>query len=340
MRMMGGSIIHLARVIEEDLAERDTGLSKPRRIGLADLAASVITCRDVNTSELATVLPRAVKSDEERYRYINRWLANNKINCDAVLDGFIPELVELVHQNGRIAVLVMDQSKINDEFECLMVSLRVGERAIPVSWRVVKTQGEIGFNVQKKLLQAVFDKMPCSVKIALMADRFYGTPSLIALCQQFGWQYRIRLKGNLVLLHQGGELRSGELIGLGITSLCNAALNESGVVTNIGIIQEQGKSEPWIIAMDCVPTEYKVLDYGMRWGIEPMFSDFKSRGFDITTTRLIHAERIERLILVLSIAYYWAVSTGMYPDLERAKYSKKKRRAASSLSSKKVSDIY
>jgi hypothetical protein len=56
-----------------------------------------------------------------------------------------------------------------------------------------------------------------------------------------------------------------------------------------------------------------------------MFSDFKSRGFGITKTQLHHADRIERLILVVAIAYYWAVSTGMQPDLERAKRSKKKR---------------
>lgn len=334
---MGGSIIHLATVIEEDLADRDISLTKPQRIGLADLAASVITCRDVNTSELATVLPRAVKSDEERYRYINRWLANDKINCDAVLDGFIPELVQLIHQNGQIVVLSIDQSQINKEFECLMVSLRVGERAIPIAWRVIKTQGEIGFNIQKPLLQTVFDKMPRGVKVVLMADRFYGTPALILLCQTFKWGYRIRLKSNLILFHQGGELRSGELITLKQTSLCDVILSNSGVKTNIGTIQEEGKEEPWIIAMDCVPTENKVLDYGMRWSIEPMFSDFKSRGFDITTTQLRHAERIERLILVLSIAYYWAVSTGMQPDLERAKRSKKKRRAACSPSLKGAS---
>ncbi len=163
--MMGGSIIHLAKVIEEDLAERDIRLSKPQRIGLADLAASVITCRNVNTSELATVLPRKVKSDEERYRYINRWLANDKIDCDTLLEGFIPELIELIHANGQIIVLSMDQSQINKEFECLMVSLRIGERAIPVAWRVIKTQGEIGFTIQKQLLEAVFANIPSYAKI-------------------------------------------------------------------------------------------------------------------------------------------------------------------------------
>jgi hypothetical protein len=39
-----------------------------------------------------------------------------------------------------------------------------------------------------------------------------------------------------------------------------------------------------------------------------MFSNLKSRGLDITKTQLEHIDRIERLILVLTIALYWAVS--------------------------------
>jgi hypothetical protein len=62
--------------------------------------------------------------------------------------------------------------------------------------------------------------------------------------------------------------------------------------------------------MDSAPTKGRVLDYGLRWGIEPMFSDFKSRGFGITQTHLRHADRIERLILILAVALFWAVSTG------------------------------
>ena len=61
----------------------------------------------------------------------------------------------------------------------------------------------------------------------------------------------------------------------------------------------------------------------MRWGIECMFSDFKSRGFSITKTHLKHEDRIERLILVLTIALFWAVSTGMQPKDDKTKYSKK-----------------
>jgi len=45
-----------------------------------------------------------------------------------------------------------------------------------------------------------------------------------------------------------------------------------------------------------------------------MFSDYKSRGFGIRKTHLKHPDRLERLILVMSIALYWAVSSGMYEE--------------------------
>ena len=53
------------------------------------------------------------------------------------------------------------------------------------------------------------------------------------------------------------------------------------------------------------PGYLRTLEYGQRWGIEPMFSDFKSRGFGIEDTHLRYPDR-----LVMSLALYVAVSTG------------------------------
>ena len=56
------------------------------------------------------------------------------------------------------------------------------------------------------------------------------------------------------------------------------------------------------------PSYLRTLEYADRWGIEPMFSDFKSRGFGIEETQLRYADRLDRLILVMAL--YVAVSTG------------------------------
>ena len=323
MRRMQGGIPHVAAIIEEDLEDRDMGLFKPHIKGLADIAAFILAVRNVNTSEIANVLPRDVKSDEERYRFIQRWLSNSRIDPIRAMRGFIPDMMEALGQDGKTVILMMDQSKVSDGFECFMISARVAERAVPVLWRVVRTEGEIGFSVQKELLEALFAMIPEDIAILLTADRFYGTAALIQLCQYFGWKYRIRLKRNLILLHEGGEIQTGEISKFGWSGIENATLNQTGVVTNIGVLHEKGYSDSWIIAMDEKPSKGRVLDYGMRWGIEALFSDMKTRGFGITKTQLKDSSRIERLMLILSVASYWAVSTGMRPKPPRSKKKKK-----------------
>lgn len=173
--------------------------------------------------------------------------------------------------------------------------------------------------MQKGLLEKVKDMLPSSCSVLLAGDRFYGTSSLIGWCAQNQWRYRIRLKSNLTLEHGEGIITAGEAATLKIDSLEGACFAETRIKTNIGIFHEKGHKEPWIIVMDCKSSQYKVLDYG----IECLFSDFKSRGFSITKTQLKQTDRIERLILILTIVLYWAFSTGMKPRNFKTKPSKK-----------------
>jgi len=248
--MLSGGVAHVSCVIEDDLLERETGLQKPHVCGLADLAASVLSCRNVNSSEWAAIMPRGECDAASKERYIRRFLSNRMIDPIGVMQGFIPEIVEMICAGGKIAVLMLDQSKIADGFECLMISLRVADRAIPVAWRVIETEGAIGFDVQEPLLDRAAKMLPEGAVIMLAADRFYGTQALIGWCQKQGWQYRIRLKGNLTLIHEDSEITTGEAVKLGLASLENAAMGK--IKTHIGILHEKAikslGSLQWIVS--------------------------------------------------------------------------------------------
>ena len=237
-------------------------------------------------------------------------------------------MIEQACAGGKTGVLMLDQSKVGDGFECLMLSLRLGQRAVPLAWHVAKTCGNIGFKAQKPLLDRVLAVIPPAHNIMLTADRFYGTARLVGWCQDAGWAYRIRLKSNLILQHAGAEIVTGDIVRFAPEGIRDAQMNGSSIVTSIGALHEKGHREPWIVAMDGEPTPARVRDYGMRWGIEALFSDFKSRGFGISQTKLRHADRIARLILVLTMATYFAVSTAMQPDDNAPKYTPKKPIAA------------
>jgi hypothetical protein len=66
------------------------------------------------------------------------------------------------------------------------------------------------------------------------------------------------------------------------------------------------------------------LEYSDRWGIEPMFSDFKSRGFGVEDTQIRYADRLDRLLLVMALALYQAVSTGLWDAVHHPTPSEKK----------------
>jgi hypothetical protein len=193
----------------------------------------------------------------------------------------------------------------------LMLGVRVGERALPLAWRVAETRGSIGFAEQERLLDEVAAWLPAAARVALMGDRFYGTPDLIAWCRARGWDWRLRLKGDLLVFEGGGETTLAECFARGERMLCGIGLTERQVITNVAMVHEAGHPEPWIVAMSEAPNTYRAFDYGLRWGIEAMFSDFKSRGFGLEDSHLRYPDRLERLILVMALALHWAVSTGM-----------------------------
>jgi hypothetical protein len=308
----------LIEAIADDFQARHPEYHKSRREGLACLAGVMLETRSANLMELAAALPREIGTAHDRYQYIERQLKNEKIGVDATIQPYALEVVKRLSARGETVILQMDQSHINDVNEVLMLSVRVRKRALPVAWRVRSTQGNIGFGVQKELLDSVKAWLPEGVSILLAADRFYGTASLIGWCQEAGWSYRIRLKGNLTLSHEGGEIATGDVAALLPEGVKDAELYGSGIKTNIGILHEKGHKEPWIIAMDASPNRYTVLDYGMRWGIENMFSDFKSRGFGLMQSQIKKPERLDRLILIMSIALYWAVSCGAFAEHQAA----------------------
>lgn len=55
-----------------------------------------------------------------------------------------------------------------------------------------------------------------------------------------------------------------------------------------------------------------------------MFSDFKSRGFSLMHTHIRLPQRLERLVLVLSIALHWAVSAGLAHEQHHPDHAEKR----------------
>lgn len=318
------SLKEITAAIAEDLHKRLPEQRATQRRKLSELVAGILVCQTPNLMEVSNVLDRPTQSAEARYNYVERFLKNPLVDTEVVMAAYGRDLLRRLAQHQHTPVLMIDQSKVNDTLEMLMISVRVRKRAVPLFWLAKETKGGIGFAEQKKLLEAVKNWMPDKCVPMLTGDRFYGTADLVNWCQQHGWKYRLRLKGNLCVFQDIGDDKTlDHLKTEGHRSLIKARFR-SGMITHVGILHEKGHPEPWYIAMDSPPSEYKTRDYGLRWGIENMFSDFKSRGFSLMQTHIRIAERLQRLVLVLSIALHWAVSTGLTHEKQHPDHAEKR----------------
>src|SRR3954451_12416105 len=298
-------IVRLAAGIEAELARRSPRQRKTQRGKLALLVATMLSERSANLMDLAAAVPRPAERTDMRYQWIARLLADPRLDGDAVMQPFAEAAILHTGAAGGMVVLILDQSKVSARHQVLMLSVRVGERALPLAWRGRETRGSIGFVEQRELLTVVASWLPAGTRIVLMGDRFYGSPDLIALCRQLGWGWRLRLKQELLVFEGGGETTLAACFAGGQHMLSGIELTARRIVTNVAMVHEPGHPEPWLIALSEAPTVHRAFDYGLRWGIEAMFSDFKSRGFGLEDSQLRHPERLGRLLLVMALASSW-----------------------------------
>lgn len=332
-----GGIGRIAAAIGGELEARLPFQNKKQREGLALLVATALQVRSVNLNELAAALPRAAERLDMRYQWISRVLGNDLILVNEVMAPFAREVLARSAAGGKTIVLMIDQSKVNDAHQMLMVSLRVGERALPLAWHMKKTQGAIGFREQKDVLEAVAALLPKGARVTLMGDRFYGSPALIEWCREEGWGWRLRCKQDLLVFDKDGGLTTlAECFARGELMLTDIGLTEKRARTNIAMVHEEGHPEPWIIAMSDPPSPWRAHDYGLRWGIEAMFSDYKTRGFNLEESQIERTDRLDRLVLVLSLALYWAVSTGMWDAMTNKTPAEKKTRRRNAKTSREA----
>lgn len=306
-----GSVEYLSQQVLEDLEELCPALYKSPREKLSVLVAVALEAGSCNTMEWAARLPVATARAESRYAWVERFLSAHTLPEEAVMRPLAAQILLFASAHGQTVILNLDQTSLEKRHGIAMVSVRVGNRGLPLFWKTEATAGNLPTSDYLRLLEEVVAVLPEGAKVLLMADRFFDASALIDWCRAQGWGWRIRLRSNLNVLHEGGELHLDEMPSLRLSALESATLS-GGATTNIGYLHENGHAEAWFIAMDAAPRRAAILDYGLRWGIEAMFSDYKTRGFGLEETQLQRPDRLCKLLLVLAVAIHWAVISGLH----------------------------
>jgi hypothetical protein len=163
------------------------------------------------------------------------------------------------------------------------------------------------------LFERVERLLPKGVEIFFLADRGFVCKELMRRLQELKWAWRIRVKGNQKLRSNEGFITPKTLpLSPGRALLFSRNVKFGKGLENISLSAgwAKGYPKPWyVLSGDAASTEV-FMDYGRRFGIEEGFRDEKSGGYGLEESRIRDAQKLERLLLVISTALIVAVSEG------------------------------
>lgn len=304
------SVQELSKLVEASLNKELPTVRKTVTRKVAAATSALVFARSVNTAEIANCLPVDTENPDYQQRNLGRLLSTDTFDELQVWAPYAKSNLEEACCNGQKLILSMDQSELGHRHAILMVALNYNDRGVPLAWHVEAGQANIGAAEQIKLLEHVKGLLPEGCSPILMADRFYPSAEMVKWLKAEGWDCRIRLKSNCLLACADGSINTvGSLKGRAEYYDKDALLFEQGIQMGLGYVHDKGHKEGWAIAMLTTPTRASVMDYSGRWSIEPMFSDYKSRGFDLQKSQMKDPKRLSKLLTLIALAIQLHITT-------------------------------
>jgi DDE family transposase len=174
---------------------------------------------------------------------------------------------------------------------------------------------------EESLLLMLRTMIPRELKVILLADRGFGRAALAKFCRHQGFSYLIRIKPKVIVKLKGfcGKLLDYP-VRKGIAKvLKDAAYRSDGAVIQHIVVHwrrnlPKKRDECWFLMTDLPGTAHRLCRlYGRRMTIEQLFRDDKSKrnGWSLRDTQITRPQRLDRLLLILAIAYLLLCGIGL-----------------------------
>lgn len=249
------------------------------------------------------------KTDQQsRVRQVKRFLQSKYTDCKLLFFPFITTLLAGIARSKPL-VLIIDGTDLGKSCGALMLSVAWGKRALPLVWLVKRgNKGHFSVNDHLSLVKQVKDLLPDCKKVVLLGDGEFDSCELQEYAQEQGWHYVLRTAKNTQIedgksdRYMVGELPIDRQRGYVLVENCAVGKQRYGCV-NVLAWHQKGQQGP-IYLLSNMEWAKDIMDYyKKRWGIETLFADLKSRGFNIHKTRIKSPEMLHNLLILVAIAF-------------------------------------
>ena len=274
--------------------------------------------KEVRLETIARVFPIWITC-EARRRKLQRFLDLPGLTISRLLWPIISDwlLNSVPKKSKQTLYLAIDRSQWKN-INLLMVSIIWSKRAIPLAWKLLPHLGNSNFEEQESVLSPVLSRFK-DYQIVLLGDREFCSLDLASWLVASHVDFCLRLKKNtcvevenqiwqrldelaikpgVALYYQGKRIRKTRPVS-GFSLAAKWKKNYRCQITK----------GPWFILTNLGSLTVAIAAYKRRMGIEEMFRDCKSGGYNLESTGL-RGERLNAMILVMSLAYLQSTMFG------------------------------
>ena len=229
-------------------------LHAKRVLSLANSTLGVLTSASLAIHAVGRGLAQAMGTlTKHGVKQVDRLLSNRGINVWTFFAYWTPYLV-----GARTEVVVaLDWTSLAaDEQETIVLSMLTGHgRATPLLWKTVasSTLKDNQRRYEYEVLCRLRDVLPDGVKVTIVADRGFADCKLFyALTTELGFEYVIRLRGDVYVTNARGERRvAAAWVGAGgrARRLVGARVTDvhEWPVGAVVCVHDQKMDEPWCL---------------------------------------------------------------------------------------------
>jgi hypothetical protein len=221
-------------------------------------------------------------------------------------------------------LLVIDRTEWKGR-NLFVASLILSKRALPIYWVLLDKRGSSNLGEQKKFLKPLL-KLLKSYPIVIIGDREFQSVQLAAWLDERGVAFIFRQK-KTTSIQLEGKTEYQPLKNLDIQpgskhffpDVYHTQAHKLGTF-NLATrwkrpYKKQKMKDPWYLLTNLDSLEKTLRFYGARFGIEAMFKDCKTGGYNIEKSK-VSESRFLALVLLIAIAYSLTIIRGQQMNIE------------------------
>jgi hypothetical protein len=291
-------------------------LSQAQLLTLEILVWLLQVHKQVRIERLAAHFPLPIKY-ESRRRHIQRFLQLRAMSVVLIWLPLVERIIKLKFKKGERLYLAIDRTQWSDK-NLFMIAVIIEKRAIPIYWQFLEKKGASKLTEQQALIRPVL-RLLKRYDLVILGDREFHSVELAKWLLSKKAYFVLRQKKDTYIKEKGKDyqrLDSFEIISGAKRFLTGLKVRkEKGFSQgSIGIYWKRkyrGKKEeqPWYLLTNLPNLSEAISVYKKRVGIEAMFKDCKSGGYNLEGSKA-SLERATRLVLLIAIAYTFSTIKG------------------------------